>query len=235
MEMGHDHGSSALQVVEALCSQSSKTCIKQHGTEETRYSRKGDEVSETESWADGSSLLGGLSNCTSTRHPSRRSHTGRRAKAEARQEEFAGSRAGRPGNAEASDFGLWSHSMTALLESPHGDIDTDRGDFFGSAEAPSAARSETSRCSSAEAASSDARGDVRPCYDAEARCMDVDLDATPSKFTVKVIRPKGASLGLSIQQHGQGLLITHVLSGGVVELWNWKCLDAHKVTQIDKS
>jgi len=57
---------------------------------------------------------------------------------------------------------------------------------------------------------------------------------TEHMFTVKVVKPTGVSLGLSLQEYDEGLLIERVLSDGVVDLWNSQHKGVHTVANLDQ-
>ena len=48
-------------------------------------------------------------------------------------------------------------------------------------------------------------------------------------FSVRVVKFSGASLGLSLKEYNEGLLIERILYGGVVDLWNSQHKDVHAV------
>ena len=53
-------------------------------------------------------------------------------------------------------------------------------------------------------------------------------------FTVRVVKLAGASLGLSLQEYNEGLLIERVLSGGVVDPRNPQHKDVQAVVNLDQ-
>ena len=93
-----------------------KRALQQHDTDETCFTEGGgDIISDTETWADGASLLDVLS-AASQRHHSRRPRTSRRARSRAHQQEFVEQVALAARGSDAANVATWSQSMVALLE-----------------------------------------------------------------------------------------------------------------------
>ena len=68
---------------------------------------------------------------------------------------------------------------------------------------------------------------------APATSPSTNVVAAPGAFEVKVLKPQGVTLGLSLQQQSSGLLVEQIFPDGVVALWNSQCKSQRQVTARD--
>jgi len=54
------------------------------------------------------------------------------------------------------------------------------------------------------------------------------------KCVVKIIKPEGISMGMSVEQAHEGMLVTGIFVGGLVDLWNQTCQAHERVAELDK-
>ena len=190
-------------------------------------------ISATESWVDGSVLLDNLSNSSrSHRRHSRRPRTGRRSKSRLHQLEFTQqTQLVSRESAFASDS-VGQQQLSALLECLEEDLHLDSfGDdhrsLHGATEDAPLARQDEDEA--ALRADGDAERDM-----ASAMQLPTDVDTLPEVFSVTVIKPRGVTLGVSLQQQNSGLLVEQVLPDGVVALWNSQCRSERQVVARDR-
>jgi hypothetical protein len=106
-----------------------KRSFQQQDTEETCLNGGDTQtISETEPWADGSSLLDNLSAFSPRRH-SRRPRRGRRAKSRRHQQECDEQVAMAVRRCDGPSADFWSRSMATLMEFMEEDLDLDVGRF----------------------------------------------------------------------------------------------------------
>lgn len=220
------------------CPTVTKRILQQHDTS-TTAATEGDvqTISETESWVDGSILLGNLSNCTvSRRHHSRKPRTSRRSKSRLHQFECAQqvSMAAHESRSALGDAG--HQQLSVLLECLEEDLHLDGygDDCYNVCHAaedacPSQQEDDAAALSSDLNADSDAESGAAPGIN-----LTRDAAIAHDCFTVKIIKPQGVSLGLSLQQQASGLLVERVLLDGVVALWNSKSKVTQQVATYDK-
>ena len=178
-------------------------------------------ISETESWVVDSSLAGSLRAVCFRRH-SRKPHRGRRAKSGLHQVDFAQQFALASRQCDVSADSSWNQSTTALLECLEEDFEVDHGRCQG--RSSSRSREDTSSmanmCDATENVQSD--GGFHSSHLAE------------HIFTVGVVKFSGVSLGLSLQEYNEGLLIERALPGGVVDFWNSQRKNVQAVANLDQ-
>ena len=235
--------------------------LKQQDTDETRLPAEGpdlDSISMTESWLDGSVRLG--SGAQHVRQHSRRPRYGRRAKARRNQEEYERSSA-RDARESAfadasSDWPL--NMMTALLQT----LDEDSCETYQNlGHRHHSCSDERSQCSSSEEDAAAASGEAtehaecglaqvagpnysnRPSPSFEATLSEVSEKLNDSsalqgslheKFIIKVIKPAGVSMGMSVEEAGEGMLVNGIFDGGLIDLWNQKCQSCERLAQFDR-
>ena len=81
----------------------------------------------------------------------------------------------------------------------------------------------------------DAASSSDPSADSNADIEEAFAIQPPKDvFTVKVIKPRGVTLGFSLQKEASALLVERVLPDGVVALWNAQRKGEHQVANCNK-
>ena len=60
------------------------------------------------------------------------------------------------------------------------------------------------------------------------------LQRSPNeRFFIKVIKPEGVSMGMSVERASDGMLVSGFFCGGLIDLWNQKCQCRERLAEFD--
>ena len=214
----HPNGTSATPESVDQSMSMTKRALRQHDTDTTCATGADDVVSDTEAWTDGSSFMGDFSIACHLQH-SRKPRKGRRAKSKLHQLAFAEQVAMAARECSASSGSSWNQPMATLLECLEEEFAAEHCMFQ---KLPS---------------DEDAEADSSMSHESVISQNAFALESVPMAertFMVEMVKPSGTSLGLSLQEYEEDLLIERVLPGGAVDVWNSQREVGYPVSNLDR-